>query len=233
MAGNIQVFCRIKPSKRPSGYFDADSGGRQLSFDLPSSAATDLINNSKVNHKFLFDGLFAPSATQDDVFDRVARDAVDNALNGYNATIFAYGQTGSGKTFTITGGSERYQDRGLIPRSLSHIFHCFKQRSDAQYMAYVSYLEIYNETAYDLLDPSQESKALEDLPTVKLQEDGEGNVHLRNLSLHLATTEEDALNLLFLGDTNRAIAETPMNLASSRSHCIFTVSMAGIQCVAM
>ncbi len=32
-----------------------------------------------------------------------------------------------------------------------------------------------------------------------------------------------ALNLLFLGDTNRTIAETPMNLASSRSHCIFTI----------
>ena len=28
---------------------------------------------------------------------------------------------------------------------------------------------------------------------------------------------------LFLGDTNRAISETPMNLASSRSHCIFTL----------
>jgi kinesin family member 6/9 len=115
-------------------------------------------------------------------------------------------QTGSGKTFTITGGTERYQDRGLIPRALSHIFHCVKQRSDAQYTVYVSYMEIYNEQAYDLLDPSQESKALEDLPRIRLMEDDEGSVHLRNLSLHLATTEEDALNLLFLGDTNRAVS---------------------------
>lgn len=28
---------------------------------------------------------------------------------------------------------------------------------------------------------------------------------------------------LFLGDTNRVVAETPLNLASSRSHCVFTV----------
>lgn len=28
---------------------------------------------------------------------------------------------------------------------------------------------------------------------------------------------------LFLGDTNRTIAETPLNQASSRSHCIFTL----------
>lgn len=36
-------------------------------------------------------------------------------------------------------------------------------------------------------------------------------------------SQEEALNLLFLGDTNRTIAETPMNQASSRSHCVFTV----------
>lgn len=31
-------------------------------------------------------------------------------------------QTGSGKTFTITGGAERYVDRGIIPRTLSYVF---------------------------------------------------------------------------------------------------------------
>ena len=31
------------------------------------------------------------------------------------------------------------------------------------------------------------------------------------------------MHLLFLGDTHRMIAETPMNPASSRSHCIFTI----------
>ena len=28
---------------------------------------------------------------------------------------------------------------------------------------------------------------------------------------------------LFLGETNRTLSETPMNMASSRSHCIFTL----------
>ncbi len=36
-------------------------------------------------------------------------------------------QTGSGKTFTITGGPERYTDRGIIPRSLSYVFEHFQQ----------------------------------------------------------------------------------------------------------
>jgi hypothetical protein len=42
---------------------------------------------------------------------------------------------------------------------------------------------------------------------VTLMEDEDNNIHLRNLSMHPANNEEEALNLLFLGDTNRMIAE--------------------------
>lgn len=56
------------------------------------------------------------------VFDSVARDVILGGMEGYNGTILAYGQTGSGKTFTITGGPERYVDRGLIPRAISLIY---------------------------------------------------------------------------------------------------------------
>lgn len=38
-------------------------------------------------------------------------------------------------------------------------------------------------------------------------EDPEQNIHLKNLSLQPSANEEEALNLLFLGDTNRMIAE--------------------------
>ncbi|EGB08833.1 hypothetical protein AURANDRAFT_63797 [Aureococcus anophagefferens] len=88
-------------------------------------------------------------------------------------------------------------------------------------------MEIYNEQGFDLLDPSHETKQLTDLPRVKMMEDENGNFHLKNLSMHRAGSEEDALNLLFLGDTNRAISETAMNQASSRSHCMFTIFLEG------
>jgi hypothetical protein len=72
---------------------------------------------------------------------------------------------------------------------------------------------------------------------VHLREDADGNIHLRNLSAHpyihyalllfyrcnivtLAScrsgSEEEALNYLFVGDTNRHVSETTMNLESSR-----------------
>lgn len=74
------------------------------------------------------------------VFDRLASDLLLGALEGINATIFAYGQTGSGKTFTITGGPERYADRGLIPRSISFLFHSIAQRPTCLYK--VPYLPV-------------------------------------------------------------------------------------------
>lgn len=52
---------------------------------------------------------------------------------------------GSGKTFTLTGGPEKYSDRGIIPRSLSMLFAEFRKRTDAQYKMFISYLEIYND----------------------------------------------------------------------------------------
>ncbi|ERE91261.1 kinesin-like protein KIF6-like protein [Cricetulus griseus] len=90
---------------------------------------------------------------------------VHTYARGYNGTIFAYGQTGSGKTFTITGGAERYSDRGIIPRTLSYIFEQLQKDSSKIYTTHISYLEIYNECGYDLLDPRHEASKLEDLPT--------------------------------------------------------------------
>ena len=67
------------------------------------------------------------------VFEKVARPVGLGALQGFNGTVFAYGQTGSGKTFTVTGGPERYVDRGIIPRSISLVFGEVAKRGDYQY----------------------------------------------------------------------------------------------------
>ena len=80
--------------------------------------------------------------------------------------MFAYGQTGSGKTYTMTGGAERYVDRGMIPRTLSYIFSETKKRTDTFYKISVSYIEIYNDDGYDLLDENHTTKNLSDLPKV-------------------------------------------------------------------
>ncbi|KAJ8289574.1 hypothetical protein GJAV_G00002830 [Gymnothorax javanicus] len=202
---------------------DAEKAGSSLEFVVPRDLADGFVNNKKESYKFRFRKVFDQDAKQEEIFEHIAKPVADNVLAGYNGTIFAYGQTGSGKTFTITGGAESYSDRGIIPRILSYLYEQFSQDRSKVYSAQVSYLEIYNEVGYDLLDPRHEASRLEDLPKVTIMEDEDQNIHLKNLSIQPSTNEEEALNLLFLGDTNRMIAETPMNQASTRSHCIFTV----------
>uniref|UniRef100_A0A3P8RYF3 Kinesin family member 6 n=1 Tax=Amphiprion percula TaxID=161767 RepID=A0A3P8RYF3_AMPPE len=185
--------------------------GASLEFVVPRDLADGFVNNKRECYKFRFQKVFDQATKQEEIFEHIAKPVADSVLAGYNGTIFAYGQTGSGKTFTITGGAQRYNDRGIVPRTLSYLYERFSQDSNMVYTTNISYLEIYNEVGYDLLDSRHEASRLEDLPSV--------------FPFFCISNEEEALNLLFLGDTNRMIAETPMNQASTRSHCIFTVHL--------
>lgn len=235
----IQIFARIRPVKKGVSYVpskhwiekspvaddESSTPMPRIGFYLPRDEQQGLINNSRENFEFPFNKVFDAETKQEEVFDFVAKPVIDSALNGYNGTVFAYGQTGSGKTFTITGGAERYSDRGLIPRTIQYIFKHVQKMSDCEFNIQISYLELYNENGYDLLDNSRDAKKLEDLSKITIQEDEGGHTRVNNLSLIPVVTEEEALNLLFVGDTNRMIAETPSNPSSSRSHCIFIINL--------
>lgn len=222
----IQVYLRIRPTASTLTYFHRDDIDlKSITVNVPKNDNT--VNNSRTAYNFSFTGILDVKVSQREVFRNVGIPAIQNALAGFNSTIFAYGQTGSGKTFTITGGPERYEDRGLIPRALSHLFKAIKDDAQSSYSCYISYLEIYNQSGYDLLmqTNSNSNAAFEEVPKVSMLEDEDGNFHFKNLSMQTVTSEEDALNLLFLGDTKRAIAATEMNQNSTRSHCIFTIVM--------
>lgn len=74
---------------------------------------------------------------------------------------------------------------------------------------------------YDLLD-SQKRTTLESFPTVQLYESEEG-VLMKNLNVFEVMSEDEALQLFFLGNGNRITTSTSMNNASSRSHAVFTL----------
>ncbi|KAF5400103.1 Kinesin family member 6 [Paragonimus heterotremus] len=226
----IQIVLRLRPPRRKhiEAKYDVDesSGDKpKINIDVGKALRDNVVCNRRETYRFQFDAIFDTISGQDQIFDTVSKPVVDKVLEGYNGTVFSYGQTGSGKTFTITGGAEKYSDRGIIPRAIAYIFKHFETHLETEFTLKISYLEIYNENGYDLLDARHESATkLEDLPRVTLFEDTEaGTVFLKNLSMHTAVNVDEALNLLFMGDTNRMIAETPMNEASTRSHCIFTM----------
>jgi len=223
----IEIFLRVRPTKKPFEGLTLRPEDKKIDIQVLKDPSRGYVNNQKENFTFMFDNLFGMEAKQQDIFDHVAKDVVDSALEGYNGTVFAYGQTGSGKTYTMTGGVERYVDRGMIPRTLSYIFSETKKRTDTFYKISLSYMEIYNDDGYDLLDENHTTKNLSDLPKVIPRELDDETLLLPELSVHKAESEEQALNLLFIGDTNRVVSETPKNDASTRSHCIFIIQIEG------
>lgn len=83
-------------------------------------------------------------------------------------------------------------------------------------------MEIYNETLYDLLSIGYGSP-LQNTQDLQIMEGEDKSIFIRGLSQPVANNEEEALSLMFEGETNRAICEHELNKASSRSHCIFTI----------
>ncbi|KAL7684505.1 putative kinesin-like protein [Plasmopara halstedii] len=227
---HIGTYARLRPPRRghDCATFDLekiDDGQKSktiIAFPPPDDDEFRMHLKQRDGVEFQFHNVFDPTISQEQIFNEVCLDIVHSALHGFNGTILAYGQTGSGKTYTITGG-EHYADRGIIPRTLSTIFEEFEKRPDMRYSCYISYLEIYNENVYDLLDRSHTDTPIEDWTKVTLMDDDEGDMHFRNLGVFEAVSEEEALNLLFLGNMNRITSDTPMNQASSRSHSIFSV----------
>ena len=77
-----------------------------------------------VMQTFAFDHVFAPTASQEDVYSRVALPVVKGLFQGYNGTVLAYGQTSAGKTYTMEGPRIDEPDlRGVIPRMVDTIFN--------------------------------------------------------------------------------------------------------------
>jgi kinesin family protein 6/9 len=157
------------------------------------------------------------------VYEAIARDIVHGAVvDGVNGTILAYGQTGAGKSFTMIGDTRNYQHRGIAPRAIAQVYEELENRIEIAYAVRVSYMEIYNDRIYDLLEsfqPSTNSSTAADLVVV---EDARGT-SVRGLTQVEAPTEQDALDQLFNGELQRTVAEHQLNKRSNRSHCIFTL----------
>ena len=96
---------------------------------VPKLEEKGIINNQQESWKFKFDKLMH-NASQEDVFEYCARDIVASVAEGYNGTVLCYGQTGAGKTFTMSGSTQNYKYRGLIPRAISQIFQDLGSKFD-------------------------------------------------------------------------------------------------------
>ncbi|XP_049280603.1 osmotic avoidance abnormal protein 3 isoform X1 [Anopheles funestus] len=177
---------------------------------------------------FQFDNAYGYAATTENIYSDICYTLVESVLEGYNATIFAYGQTGCGKSHTMQGTTynlsaadpNNANNIGIIPRSFEHIFEAISLASELRYLVLVSYLEIYNETIRDLLQPQTQATG-----SLQIKEVPSEGVTVQNLSLHTVHGIKECIELLELGAKNRMVGATLMNIESSRSHSIFSISL--------
>lgn len=95
--------------------------------------------------------------------------------------------------------------------------YIFQKVEERERSVAISYFEIYEENGRDLLGVD------DDRSKMVLLEDADGSVHIRNLTCHTVASEEQAKELLRMGQNKRARAETAFNQTSTRSHCILTI----------
>uniref|UniRef100_A0A2K5R676 Kinesin-like protein n=1 Tax=Cebus imitator TaxID=2715852 RepID=A0A2K5R676_CEBIM len=159
---------------------------------------------------YVFDRVFPPNTTQEQVYHACAMQIVKDVLAGYNGTIFAYGQTSSGKTHTMEGKLHDPQLMGIIPRIARDIFnHIYSMDENLEFHIKVSYFEIYLDKIRDLLDVHG---SLSICPPQGCTE-------------RFVSSPEEILDVIDEGKSNRHVAVTNMNEHSSRSHSIFLINI--------
>ncbi|KAI8619445.1 P-loop containing nucleoside triphosphate hydrolase protein [Chytriomyces sp. MP71] len=219
---NINVVVRVRP--RNAKEVRENSAVVVTTSGVKSNQLFVKANPSDAQSKtYSFDKVFGPDADQETIYDEVVGPILEEVLMGYNCTIFAYGETGTGKTYTMEGDLESCNGRhaGIIPRTLFKLFEKL-EKDDSEYSVQVSCIELYNEELRDLLC-NDEATA----PKLKIYEDasrrGSNDVH--GVEKILVTSAEDVISILQKASFKRQTAATKMNEVSSRSHCIFTITV--------
>ncbi len=138
-AAHIRVAVRCRPLN------EEEKKGNQssvVSCDLETNTVKVMYGTAtkKLSRTLEFDKVFGMYSRQQEVYETMVKPIVEEAMNGYNCTVFAYGPTGTGKTHTMSGELNDDELWGMVPRAAKTIFEHTGTHIDRTIK--VSYLEI-------------------------------------------------------------------------------------------
>ncbi|XP_027172965.1 kinesin-like protein KIN-14F [Coffea eugenioides] len=225
LKGTIRVYCRVRP------FLPGQSDGQSTVDYIGDNGDIMIVNPHKqgkdARRIFTFNKVFGTNATQQQIY-MDTQPLVRSVLDGYNVCIFAYGQTGSGKTYTMSGPDLTAEETwGVNYRALRDLFHISKERMEfIEYEVGVQMIEIYNEQVRDLLVIDGTNRRLDVRNNSQLN-----GLNVPDACLILVKCTQDVLDLMRIGQQNRAVGATALNERSSRSHSILTVHVRGKELV--
>ncbi|CAD2092334.1 kinesin-like protein, putative [Plasmodium vinckei lentum] len=237
MNENIKVFLRIKPNvENFSKLKDDDCAiykvkNNQLLLFENKKSYNDM--NEIVTKTFNFNHVFDVHNNQNDIFQLIGKNLINNFINGYNSSILAYGNTNSGKTYTLYGDRtdlDSVDNNGLIYYSLNYFFQL--QNINKNVEISISVVEIYLEKTRDLgkiFQLSQLSTTTDETISYyskfhdnNIREDKKGNTYVENITLLPVKNIEDVKNIINLCFKYRKTYATKKNLVSSREREFFS-----------
>jgi len=112
---------------------------------------------------------------------------------------------------------------GVLNLALKDLFQAIQEDVDRTFLLQVSYMEIYNENVYDLLNPRER---LSDM--LQINEDPVKGFYIKGVNEEPVNSIEEVLERIERGEENRHYAQTVMNHTSSRSHTVFRLIVRSI-----
>ncbi|KAF6201027.1 hypothetical protein GE061_005474 [Apolygus lucorum] len=210
---SVKVALRVRPLVKS----EIDSGCRSCIERLPNEPQVSIGKN---NLSYTFNYVFDENEGQGKVYNLAVKNLIENLFKGYNLTILAYGQTGSGKTYTMGTNYNGEGELGVIPRAVYDIFDIIESRKeDTTFGVTVSFLELYNESLYDLLTDKPREQSIVDMREMN------NGICIPGLTELQVQNADNALAILKEGSSGRVVGATAMNAASSRSHAVFTINI--------
>ncbi|KAG8224898.1 hypothetical protein J437_LFUL004639 [Ladona fulva] len=97
---------------------------------------------------------------------------------------------------------------------------------DCLYSVFVSHIEIYNNHIYDLLEENSGDGMRARVPQSKiLREDANHIMFVHGVNEVEVTSTEEAFEIFYRGQKRKRMAQTSLNVESSRSHSVFTLRL--------
>lgn len=182
---------------------------------LPRSL--DMVFNSigsRLARKYIFkpDGCngFDVRSVADAMMERQKKDVIPSADRGF-------GQSNA-RGRDMPELDDRVRDTSLVQ----------DMDDDCSYAVFVSFVEVYNNSVYDLLEDLMVDPITGTRPPMSkvLRDDSKrGVMYVHNVNEVEVTCPEEAFELLNKGQKRRKVAHTVLNAESSRSHSVFTVRL--------
>ena len=211
---NIKVCVRVRPMTKT----DIETSSNLIDVEKDSI----LFKGDEKEKQFTYDHCFSPSSTQLEIYNTLCNDIVGKSIEGMNQCVFAYGMTASGKTHTMLGSNLKIKNVrdlnssvGIIPRICADLFDQIGKSAYKQIEVNISYIEIYCEQIYDLLNDNDVRGSVHIHPKM--------GVYMKGVERFTVSSIEEILNYIQEGNDRRKVASTKMNNRSSRSHAVFTI----------